>query len=467
MGGLAARGRTPPPPDPAPPPAGTADWLWPSPFVAWYAVGMIALATAFGQLDRGVMSLLVEPIKRDTHMTDLQISLLMGSAYSLTYLCAGLPVARLADAGRRTVVLCASLATWSVGTIFCGFSTGFWQFFAGRGIIGIGEAGKAPICISLIPDFVRRQWLVLALGIFSIAIVGGDALATLLGGLLMQALETRSWTLPVFGELQGWRLVFAILGLPGLFLAAIFAFTVREPVRHGVGARSPASLAELARFMFQSPASRVLIPLLMAGALNSINILGAISWRPTFFERTYGISIGQYGILMGVGSLVTAPIGVLIGAPLAAWATRRWDDGHLKVVVLGQICSIPITILAPLAPTAEMSVALQLAANTLLTVMAPASLAAIQIITPNAMRGQVNATSMAMVGVLGQGLGPTVIALLTDFLFRTEADLRFALVSVAAFIGPLVLSCHLLALRPFGHLYRTLREAEERAGRSP
>ena len=141
----------------APPALAEAAWL--SPPVAWYAVAMVAAVTVFGQLDRGIMSLLVGSIKRDTHMTDTELSLLMGLAFSLVYMCAGLPMARVSDVKRRTFILPVALAIWSLGTALCGVAQTFWQFFIFRGMVGGGESVKGPTSVSLIPDLVPREQL--------------------------------------------------------------------------------------------------------------------------------------------------------------------------------------------------------------------------------------------------------------------------------------------------------------------
>jgi len=451
--GTAAGAATPPAP------ASRSDWL-PAP-VAWYAVGMVALVTVFGQIDFGIMSLLVGPIKRDTHMSDTQVSILMGAAYSAVYLMTGLPMARIADSARRTVLLPAALAVWSIGSVLCGLAHTFWQFVLFRGIVGGGVAVKGPTSVSLIPDLVPREKLARAFGIYNVAVMGGQALSMILGGLVLGALLHRPpITLPLVGTVHAWQMVFIVMGLPGVAFAALFVLTVPEPARQGRKTTSSVPIGEVARFLLTGPASRVFIPIIIGTAATGIYISGVGSWRPAFFERTYGMGAHEYGPIAGLIMLVTAPIGVTIGAFMSERMHRRWDDSHLRLVVGVHALTLPVYILSPLMPNVTLALGCQVLSGLLTMVSAPSSLAAMQIITPNNMRAQVNAAYMITISVIGTGLGPTVVALITDYMFSAESELRYAMVTLAAIAAPLALACQWLAMKPYGRLHRQVIEAE-------
>lgn len=214
--------------------APASEAAWPRPLIAWYGVAMVCAVTVFGQLDRAIMPLLVSSIKRDMQLSDTQISLLLGAAYSVVYLCAGIPMARITDSGRRTLILPAALGLWSLGTVLCGAAQSFAQFFLFRGMIGGGESIKGPTSVSLIPDLLPREKLQTAFGLYNTAVMGGEALALILGGLLLGWLARHApLHIPALGEVHSWQMVYFIFGLPGVLLALVFVTTVREPARHG------------------------------------------------------------------------------------------------------------------------------------------------------------------------------------------------------------------------------------------
>jgi MFS family permease len=443
----------------APPaPAKSTEWL-PS-GIAWYAVGMVALLTVFGQMDFGIMSLLIGPIKHDTHMSDTQISLLMGAAFSAIYACSGLPMARVSDRGRRSFILPAALALWSLGTLLCGVAQSFWQFFMFRGLIGGATSVKGPATMSLIPDLVPREQLPTAFGIYNVALGVGQSLSAIIGGFLLGYLVTHPLHLPWVGAPHPWQAVYILLGVPGIVVALIFMLTVPEPARHGRRRPDPAPISEVAAFLLKGPASRVFIPLILASVVNFIYFAGVGAWRFAFFERTYHLTARFYGPITGYVGIATA----LLGAPLGAWISRRmsarWHDGHMRLVVIVHLCSMPISILSPLMPNFGLALLCQALSGLLIMVSAPSQYSAMQIITPNEIRAQVNAVYMFTLSVIGTGLGPTAMALLTDNLFHAESGLRYSMVTAAAIATPLVLLGMWLAMKPYGELHRQITEAE-------
>jgi MFS family permease len=430
---------------------------WATPKVAWFTVTMVGLVTMFGQMDRAIFYLLVNSIKRDLTLSDTQISVLMGAAYSVAYFCVGLPVARWTDVGRRKFILPGALALWSFGTFVCSLASGFASFFVARALVGGGESVKGPASVSMISDVLPRDKLSRGFAVYNLSIRGGEALAQIVGGLLIGLFAAVSITVPLLGEFHSWQLVFMVFGLPGLMLALIFILTVPEPARHG--RRSPKSMPikEALHFLFKSPARRVLIPILLAAAVGNIEVVGVGSWRPAFYERTYGWTPQQFAPILGTAGLIITPIALFAGAWLSERLARRNDDANMRLVVWAHVIGLPIAILSPLMPTFPLALTLSLISTFLVTASAPSSLAAMQVVTPNELRGQVNALYMFTVSVLGLGLGPTIIALMTDNLFSSEADLRYAMVTAAVIAEPIALWLLILTLKPYGEAYRNSR----------
>ncbi|HWW63823.1 MAG TPA: MFS transporter [Sphingomonadaceae bacterium] len=429
---------------------------WPSPKTAWFVLTMIGIVTVFGQMDRAIIYLLVSSIKKDLALTDTEMSLLMGLAYSAAYFLFGLPIARLTDVGKRKFILPSALALWSLGTSCCALAGSFGQFFVARMMVGAGESVKGPCAVSLISDLFPRQKLPRAFAAYNLSIRGGEALALILGGLLIgYFVKLGTVTFPVLGELKGWHMVFLLFGTPGILFAFIFMLTVREPVRHGRSRKGSVPLREVAHFLFKSPARSVLLPILLAAAVNNIEMVGVGSWRPTFYERTYGWGPADFGPILGVTSLIITPVALALGAFLSEYLAKRgYADANIRIVLCANIISLPLGIISPLMPTFYLALACSLGTLFLATMSAPSLLAAMQIVTPNELRGQVNALYMFTLSVIGSGLGPIVIALMTDHLFQAEADLRYAMVTAVAVAGPIALGLIWMALKPYGEAYR-------------
>lgn len=442
-------------PGPAP---GQDGWL--APPIAWYAVCMISLVTLCGQLDFGLMSLLVQPIKTSTHMTDSQIGLLMGTAYGAGYLCCGVPLARLSDRRRRTFVLTGAMTIWSLATAACGLMMTFWPFAICRGIMGGAISVKGPTTVSVLPDLVPREKLSRAFGIYNVCLIGGQSLSLIAGGLLLGAFAHHMPFHFLGIRIQyAWQMVFVTMGLPGLVVAAIVVTTVPEPRRHGAK-RPSAPIPEVARFIFAGPASKVFVPLIVGATLAGILLAGYGGWRAAFFARTYHMGAHVYGPISGALSLITAPIGVIIGSFVAERMHRRWPDSHLRLAMIIQALTMPFYILSTLMPTATLALGCQFIMGILMMVSAPSVLAAMQIITPNEMRAQVNAVYMITISVIGNIFGAPVVAFMTDFLFRDPSQLRYAMLTMAAVCTPLSLICSWLAVKPYGRLYQQARDAE-------
>ena len=438
-------------------PAAQSGWL--ARPVAWYAVIMISLVTFCGQLDYGLISLLVQPIKNATHMSDSQLALLMGPAYSVVYLLFGVPMAWISDRGRRTYVLSGALTIWSLGTAACGLVSSFWPFAAFRGVMGGAISVKGPTTVSIIPDLVPREKLGRAFGIYNIALLSGQYMSTIAGGLLLGFLLHRM-PINILGvEIKyAWQMVFILMGLPGLVVAAAVFLTVPEPRRQGQ-AEKPSMISVL-KFMFAGPAGRVFIPTMIGTAMAGILLAGYGGWRAALFSRTFHMGAHVYGPLSGTLGLIGAPIGVIIGSFIAERMHRRWIDSHLRLTLAVHLITAPCYILSPLMPNATAALTLQFILGVVMMVSAPSLLSAMQIITPNAMRARVNAIYMITISVLGNGLGPSVVAGMTDFLFHDPSQLRYAMVTLAAICTPVSLACTWLTVKPYGRLYQQVKDAE-------
>ncbi|HWW65614.1 MAG TPA: MFS transporter [Sphingomonadaceae bacterium] len=439
--------------DPAEPAVETG---WPNARRAWYTVVILALVSMMSNIDRGIINLLVESIKRDLVLSDTAVSLLVGFAFSFFYMITGLPMARVADARSRKVILTAGLTLWSAATALCGLAQSFWQLFAARGLVGAGESVKGPCSMSMISDLVPRDRLPRAFAIYQLGITGGMAGSMIIGGVLIGLLSHMPpIELPAGLVIKDWHMVFLLCGIPGLLLALLMVLTVREPVRRGRKNKGSVPIREVARFVGGN--YRIYLPLLLSIAIGSIENFGMLVWRPAFFERTYGWGPEIIGPLIGVIMLVATPVGLALGTALAEYFIRRKrDDAMLRVCFLSHLISLPLAIATPLMPTAWTALAMGMAASIAGAMSAPGQNSAIQIITPNAMRGQVSAIYLFTISVIGGGFGPTAIALITDYVFGDPAMLRYAMASFAAIVAPIGLGLIWLTLKPYAAAIRAL-----------
>jgi MFS family permease len=192
-------------------------------------------------------------------------------------------------------------------------------------------------------------------------------------------------------------------------------------------------------------------PLFLGTGLKALLAFGTSVWVPEFMIRRFGWSIGDIGLALGAILIVVAPLGLLCGGALAErLAKRGYADANLRVVLIASIGLIPTSILFPLMPTATLALAV-MALNTFIGSLGPGPQnAALQVVTPNPMRGQITALFLAVFNLIGFGLGPTFVALLTDQLFGADRFLPFSLALTAAILGPVAAFVIWRGMKPYG-----------------
>lgn len=419
---------------------------WPHERVAWYCVFVLALTLLVNFLDRGIIALLVPYIKADLHMSDTQLSLIMGFAFVMFYMVAGLPIARHADRGSRTRLIALGMALWGGATALCGLARSFGSLFAFRMGVGVGEACTGPATYSLLADYFRPHRLPRAIACLNFGFIAGNGLAILIGGTLVSLLASApDVVVPVFGALRIWQAAFLMVGVPGL-LVSLLVLTVPEPARRTPGAVP--SVGEVVRFLGRN--RWVYAPMIVGMSLNTIVAVGQQSWGPAFFMRTYHWPIGRIALVTGLTFLCVMPFGAIAGGWIAErWTRRGLHDANLRLTIVACALAWPFMIASPLMPSgwlAALAAAIGLFFTALL--FGPQN-AAIQLVTPDRMRGQVTAVVLFGFNIIGYGLGPTVLALITDYGFRDENQIRYALATCYAVISPIALLVMLSGLGPY------------------
>lgn len=422
------------------PPARVANW----------ALFIFALSLVVNFVDRGIVNLLVQPIKRDLHLSDFRVSLLMGPAYVIFYVLLGLPIARLADSKSRRAIVGFGLACWSVMTAACGLAQGFGSFFAARVGVGVGDACTGPATYSMLSDLFPKERLPRAIALMQVGATAGIGISLLIGAAVIQAVsKVPNMSIPVVGVVHNWQLVFFIVGIPGLIVAALMT-TVPEPRRRGLLGQSPSSplpLSQVLRFLRKN--WKTYLPIYLALAIGVMNSTAGQSWGPTFYQRTFGWAPQKAGLFMGLGTIVVTPLGLLCGTLLVEWYQRRgFSDANVRLVRWSTLLAVPFSVLSPLAPTPWLALGAYLAGVFMVTVGLSPPNAALQTITPNQMRGRITALYLFVYSV-GAGLGPPLVALLTDSLFHNEMKIGQAMALSAFCLAPVQVLSYWLALKPY------------------
>jgi MFS family permease len=430
---------------------------------AWYVVGVLLVAAVTSYLDRYLISLLVEPIKRDLLLTDTQISLLQGFAFAVFYVLLGLPFGALVDRSNRRTILVVGVSLWSAMTIACGFASNFAELFVARAGVGIGEACLAPAAYSLIADYFRPASRGRAMGVYNIANYIGIGASLLIGGIVISLVgQASAATLPMVGEVASWKAVFFVVGAPGL-LVALWLFTVREIPRKQTGRVQGAGGVFAAFFAHLRQHPRAYLSVYTVSTMTAFVGLTFAVWGPSFFIRQLGVSPAQVGLHLGPVTAISGVLGSLCSGVLSDWLVRR---GHPAGRFLVPLIWWPIAMIAlPVIGMAGSEV-VALAATAALTFGSGIGLASvppmIQDITPNRLRGQATATHFIFSGLLGMGVAPTLIALVTDHVFHDPKALSASLLTVLLPVTAIGLMASLLGRGAYAAARRQLAD-EERA----
>ncbi|MFH0728067.1 MAG: MFS transporter [Pseudomonadota bacterium] len=416
---------------------------YPSQNIAWYLLGILVIANVLSFVDRQILVLLVQPLRQDLHISDTEISLLQGFAFTILYSMLGLPLGRYADRHNRRNLIVFGVAVWSLMTMACGFAQTLGQLFVARIGVGIGEATLAPAAYSMICDAFRPQKRGTALGVYSSAIFLGIGVSVVLGGLVMALIHgAAEVTLPFVGIVRSWQAAFLCVGAPGL-LIALLILTVAEPSRHAAPGSRPEgpTLTDALHYLAQHRAAFTLQ--LLGYSCIALAAYGLGSWMPTFFIRVHHWSASQAGIYYGLCVAIFGTLGGILGGVLSdRWIAAGRRDARLLLSVIGALCWIPLivgTVYAPSAGVALASIAVGVGFSSFVNGLGPTT---VHDIVPGWLRGQATALFFFVINFLGLGIGPTAVALVTDHVFGSDLALRHSIPLVA--IPAIVLGIALL-----------------------
>jgi MFS family permease len=412
---------------------------------------LLALASIVSQWDRTVINLMVAPIKEAFALDDTRFGALQSLAFGIFYVTACIPIGRLSDRFQRRYIIGIGLGLWSLFAMASGLARSYAQLFLTRIGVAVGEASLTPAGLSMLSDLFPPDKLGKPVGAFLMSSPVGQGLAFMGGGALLQWLSTSTVlaSSPLSG-LAPWQAAFIVVGFPGLLLVPFFLM-YREPIRRGRGGAAPLPAREVMRVVRER--SNILVPMFAAFAMVPLVSYAFNIWTPALFQRTWGWNPAQVGIAFGSILIVFGTSGAYFGGWMSdRLAARGVLDAPLKVAAYGFVGCGVFGALAPLMPSAELALVMLAPAIFLSNTPYACAGTAIQQIMPNRARAQVTAVYITITTLVGLGLGPLVVGIMTDHVFHNPADIRYSLAIVVAFPAPVLFLLMSRARRPFREL---------------
>jgi len=421
---------------------------------AWFTVVILLLAYVLSFIDRQILNLLVGPIRADLGISDTQMSLLMGLSFAIFYTVAGIPLGRVADSRSRRGLIAWGIFFWSLMTAACGLAKTYWHFVLFRIGVGAGEAALSPAAYSLMADSFPPEKRATAISVYSMGIYLGAGMAFLLGGIVITWANAKGdVTLPVLGVIRPWQLIFLVLGVVGALFSLVL-LAIREPTRKGVGAGVAVPLKDVGAYLLKI--RKAVICHNFGFACLSFASYGASAWIPTFFIRTHGLTAGEVGIYYGSLVMVAGSLGIVFGGRLSDYLARKGhQDANMRVGLLSAVLTLMCNVVFLVD---NMTLLWVIMFFNVFTVAMPFGVApaAIQEVMPNSMRGQASAIYLFVITLIGLGIGPTAVALVTDYVFQDDMAVRYSIFWVASVItiGAVVLLW--LGIKPYREARETL-----------
>jgi MFS family permease len=420
-----------------------------------YVVSVLGLAFFMSYLDRQIVTLLLPSLRAGLSISDTQVSLIQGMAFASVYVFAGLPMGWIADHANRRNLIVGGITFWTLATLACGFAQNFWQLFAARMAVALGEACLSPAAVSLMADYFRPAQRGRTAGLMMTGAPIGSAASLFLGGMLLTSLTHGAAAAMIPQDWAPWQIVFLAIASPGL-LVAILVATLKEPPRRSDVTISPLGDAQVRLVDFFRKNSATLALFYSVVGCTALLSFSVASWAPTMLMRVYGMAPTQAGGIFG-GILLIAVISGVCSGFISDGFVRRWP---LVGRALIPLIVFPIEIVAQttlILTTSPVVVVVALAVSVCnMGLIGTSFYPALQDLFPNHLRGRAFAVLTLIGSVVGMGCGPTLVALVTDHVFHDEMMLQksIGLVAFSAAILGLLLS---LALP---HLYGQARRRE-------
>lgn len=423
---------------------------------AWLSTAIIFVLTAIALADRMAISMLIGPIKQDFGIGDFQASLLIGLSFTLFYVLFLLPIGAAADRFSRRRVLAVCLFVWSLATMACGFTVGFFSLFLTRMILGAGEAGIAPCSHGIIGASFPRERLSKPLALQGIGFQVGPAAGVAAAGAILAAGSAGAFAgVPLLGDLAPWRVAFILIGLPGLLALLLIPFlTDPDEQRRDAATTAVQPAASMVPFLKQN---RKLVGLmLIASGISAMASGTIIGWVPEYLQRTLGASPAEAGSMLGAIMLITAFLGQGLFAAIVDWcAARGMLDAPIRIGLIPIALAIPLSWFAYEADSTAAFYPLLFVFAASVAPLNAINNTVAQQIAPAPMRSRISALFVFSVSIFGFAVGPALVGWLSEYVFG-EARLGDAMQVVSTAAMALTFTLLLLARKPLLDYMRNL-----------
>jgi len=387
----------------------------------YYAVGLLTVVYTFNFIDRQLLAILQESIKADLELMDWQLGLLTGFAFALFYVTAGIPIARWADNGNRRNIVALAVGVWSFMTAISGLVQSYTQLLLARIGVGVGEAGGSPPAHSIISDIFPPESRASALSFYSMGVNFGILFGFLAGGWL--------------NEIFGWRVAFLVVGVPGVLVAFIVRFTLREPIR-GISenrVQTQEAAVPFGKVVSLLWSRRSFRHMALGSAINAFAGYSCANWNASVMIRSHGMTTGELGVwlagIMGLGGA----IGVFFGGVLAERLARKDKAWYMRVPALAGLISVPFMVATYSAEGAYTALLLFVVPGMMFSVYLGNTLAMTHGLVGLRMRALASAILFLILNIIGLGLGPWATGYLSDLLTPSlgQEALRHAMLYLA------------------------------------
>jgi MFS family permease len=419
---------------------------------AWYATIVLSILIWLSVLDRFIISLLVGPIKHDLGISDVQFGVLNGFAFTVTYAVFGVALGFLTDRYHRRWIIFAGVSFWSMATAACGLAHVYWQLLLARIGVGAGEATLGPCASSLLTDLWPRERLTTAMSVFHVGTSIGAGMAYIIGGQIVQLVShTPILTLPLIGAMRSWQVVFLIVGIPGALLSLI-VFTFEEPVRRGFRSAQQAKRSFFASnremWAFVKTRPRFFLCHYLGFAFASAVLVGNGAWYAPHLARNFGWNPSKIGLTVGLMTSLPSIIGMLTAGRMSDWLFRRGHrDAQLRWYAACALIATPLGVIAMTSSNPWVYIGFTFLTIMLICGMPSCAMTALNLVTPNELRGTGIAFFNMTAGIFGAGSGPVLIAAVSDYIFHDEKAIGRAMAVVIAVCLPLAALFLSLAFR--------------------
>lgn len=423
----------------------------------WHVVLLLAALYVLSYVDRLILTLLVEPIKADLGISDLQVGLLIGPAFAILFSIIGLPVAWLIDHHNRRNLLAFGIFLWSLSTLLAGYATSFAMLFMLRMGLAIGESVLAPAAISLIGDLFSRDRRAAPSSVFIAAGTTGVMLAYVVGAAALDLAQSGALAaLPIIGDLAAWRQTLVLISLPGFIIIPILLKSVREPEREGMedmarpsSAPSSGSPAPFGIFVSKADAVRFYGCFFVGNAILGMMLYGALAWYPTHLVRSQHINPSQAGYIFSTALM----LGVVLTVLLPTLAQHLARSSRRDMLMRIPLVAIPVGLIlfiAALLRTDLLGASLLMALGfSLLSAINALPSITVPLTAPPALRGRLVALVQFCNNIISLSLGAYLIALLAQTLFPGPTGLGRAMLVLALCAGPIAWILYVCAWRSY------------------